>query len=171
MGHGRGASESCRAGSPSPGDHALTVIGYIETVAEVLRSTLSRFVCMMICCVKPSSVSTQVICLSSGEPARLKSLSRHLLPVSEPRKIKSSLISSLSLHTRHPTRTNTPTFLLLLLRGIGVSLPQECSAAEQVFYTWVARSRSGSSSFTALALNKPSSSSSSSSYSGRLHES
>jgi len=112
MRHGRGASESCRAGSPSPGDHALTVIGYIETVAEVLRSTLSRFVCMMICCVKPSSVSTQVICLSSGEPARLKSLSRHLLPVSEPRKIKSSLISSLSLHTRHPTRTNTPTFLL-----------------------------------------------------------
>ena len=32
----------------------------------------------------------------------------------------------------------------------------------QVFYTWVARSRSGSSSFTASALNKPSSSSSSS---------
>ena len=32
-----------------------------------------------------------------------------------------------------------------------------------VSYTWVARSRSGSSSFTALALNKPSSSSSSSS--------
>ena len=32
----------------------------------------------------------------------------------------------------------------------------------QVFYTWVARSRSGSSSFTASGLNKPSSSSSSS---------
>jgi hypothetical protein len=45
-----------------------------------------------------------------------------------------------------------------------VSLPQECSTAELVFYTWVARSRSGSSSFTASALNKlPSSSSSSSS--------
>ena len=40
---------------------------------------------------------------------------------------------------------------------LSVSLPQECSAAEQVFYTW---SRSGSSSFTASALNKPSSSSS-----------
>ena len=40
-------------------------------------------------------------------------------------------------------------------------LPQERSTAEQVFYTWVARSRSGSSSFTASALNKPSSSSSS----------
>src|SRR6056300_1096647 len=35
--------------------------------------------------------------------------------------------------------------------------------SSQVFYTWVARSRSGSSSFTASALNKPSSSSSSSS--------
>ena len=53
-------------------------------------------------------------------------------------------------------------------RGIGVSLPQECSAAEQVFCTWVARSRSGSSSFTASALNKPSSSSSSSSSSSQL---
>ena len=40
-------------------------------------------------------------------------------------------------------------------RYIGVSLPQECSTAEQVFYTWVARSRSGSSSFAASALNKP----------------
>ena len=44
-----------------------------------------------------------------------------------------------------------------------MSLPQERSTAELVFYTWVARSRSGSSSFTASALNKPSSSSSSSS--------
>ena len=44
-----------------------------------------------------------------------------------------------------------------------MSLPQERSTAEQVFYTWVARSRSGSSSFTASALNKLSSSSSSSS--------
>ena len=35
-----------------------------------------------------------------------------------------------------------------------MSLPQESSTAEQVFYTWVARSRSGSSSFTASALNK-----------------
>ena len=35
-------------------------------------------------------------------------------------------------------------------RGIGVSFPQERSTADQVFYTWVARSRSGSS-FTALA--------------------
>jgi len=35
-----------------------------------------------------------------------------------------------------------------------VSLPQERSTAEQVFYTWVARSRSGSSSFTVLAPNK-----------------
>ena len=49
-----------------------------------------------------------------------------------------------------------------------MSLPQERSTAEQVFYTWVARSRSGSSSFTASALNKPSSSSSSSSSSPRL---
>ena len=39
-----------------------------------------------------------------------------------------------------------------------MSLPQERSTAELVFYTWVARSRSGSSSFTASALNKPSSS-------------
>ena len=31
-----------------------------------------------------------------------------------------------------------------------MSLPQERSTAEQVFYTWVARSRSGSSSFTSL---------------------
>ncbi len=44
-----------------------------------------------------------------------------------------------------------------------MSLPQERSTAEQVFYTWVARSRPGSSSFTASALNKLSSSSSSSS--------
>ena len=44
-----------------------------------------------------------------------------------------------------------------------MSLPQERSTAGLVSYTWVARSRSGSSSFTALALNKPSSSSSSSS--------
>ena len=51
-----------------------------------------------------------------------------------------------------------------------MSLPQERSTAEQVFYTWVARSRSGSSSFTASALNKPSSSSSSSSSSSdRFH--
>ena len=42
-----------------------------------------------------------------------------------------------------------------------MSLPQERSTAGLVSYTWVARSRSGSSSFTALALNKPSSSSSS----------
>ena len=35
-----------------------------------------------------------------------------------------------------------------------MSLPQERSTAELVFYTWVARSRSGSSSFTASALNK-----------------
>ena len=49
-----------------------------------------------------------------------------------------------------------------------MSLPQERSTAEQVFYTWVARSRSGSSSFTALALNKPSSSSSSTSSSSFL---
>jgi len=35
-----------------------------------------------------------------------------------------------------------------------VSLPQERSTAEQVFYTGVAQSRSGSSSFTAFALNK-----------------
>ena len=41
-----------------------------------------------------------------------------------------------------------------------MSLPQERSTAGLVSYTWVARSRSGSS---ALALNKPSSSSSSSS--------
>ena len=34
-----------------------------------------------------------------------------------------------------------------------MSLPQERSTAELVFYTWVARSRSGSSSFTASALN------------------
>ena len=39
-----------------------------------------------------------------------------------------------------------------------MSLPQERSTAGLVSYTWVARSRSGSSSFTALALNKPSSS-------------
>ena len=38
-----------------------------------------------------------------------------------------------------------------------MSLPQERSTAEQVFYTWVARSCSGSSSFTASALNKLSS--------------
>ena len=49
-----------------------------------------------------------------------------------------------------------------------MSLPQGRSTAEQVFYTWVARSRSGSSSFTASALNKPSSSSSSSSSSASL---
>ena len=48
------------------------------------------------------------------------------------------------------------------LAAVLVSLPQECSAAEPAFYTWVARSRSGSSLFTASALNKPSSSSSSS---------
>ena len=41
-----------------------------------------------------------------------------------------------------------------------MSLPQERSTAGLVSYTWVARSRSGSSSFTALALNKPSLSSS-----------
>jgi len=35
-----------------------------------------------------------------------------------------------------------------------VSLPQERSTAGLVSYTWVARSRSGSSSFTALALKK-----------------
>ena len=46
---------------------------------------------------------------------------------------------------------------LLQHGGIGVSLPQERCTAEQVFYTWVARSRSGSSSFTASALNKLSS--------------
>ena len=44
-----------------------------------------------------------------------------------------------------------------------MSLPQERSTAELVFYTWVARSRSESSSFTASALNKLSSSSSSNS--------
>jgi len=32
-----------------------------------------------------------------------------------------------------------------------VGLPHECSTVEQVFYTRIARSRSGSSSFTALA--------------------
>jgi len=36
-----------------------------------------------------------------------------------------------------------------------VSQPLERSTAELVFYTWVARSRSESSSFTASALNKP----------------
>ena len=35
-----------------------------------------------------------------------------------------------------------------------MSLPQERSTAGLVSYTWVARSRSGSSSFTALALKK-----------------
>ena len=35
-----------------------------------------------------------------------------------------------------------------------MSLPQERSTAGLVSYTWVARSRSGSSSFTASALNK-----------------
>ena len=35
-----------------------------------------------------------------------------------------------------------------------------CQITSYNYYTWVARSRSGSSSFTALALNKPSSSSS-----------
>ena len=49
-----------------------------------------------------------------------------------------------------------------------VSLPQERSTAGLVSYTWVARSRSGSSSLTASALNKPSSSSFSSSSSQRL---
>ena len=44
-----------------------------------------------------------------------------------------------------------------------MSLPQERSTAEQVFYTWVARSRSGSSSFTASALNTLSAAASSSS--------
>jgi hypothetical protein len=49
---------------------------------------------------------------------------------------------------------NDPLPLLLLPPppppgGIGVSLPQECSAAEQVFYTWVARTRRTSSA-TAL---------------------
>ena len=43
-----------------------------------------------------------------------------------------------------------------------MSLSEELSTAELVFYTWVARSRSESSSFTASALNKLSSSSSSS---------
>ena len=38
-----------------------------------------------------------------------------------------------------------------------MSLPHEQSTVEQVLYTCVARSRSGSSSFTALALNKISS--------------
>ena len=33
-------------------------------------------------------------------------------------------------------------------------LPQERTTGDQVFYTWVARSRSGSSSFTALAPEK-----------------
>ena len=33
-----------------------------------------------------------------------------------------------------------------------MSLPQERSTAELVFYTWVARSRSGSSSFTVLLV-------------------
>ena len=56
-----------------------------------------------------------------------------------------------------------PWWLRWISSGIGVSLPQELSTAGLVSYTWVARSRSGSSSFTALALNKPSSSSSSSS--------
>ena len=42
--------------------------------------------------------------------------------------------------------------------GIGVSLPQKRGTAGLVSYTWVARSRSGSSSFTASSLNKPSSS-------------
>jgi len=49
-----------------------------------------------------------------------------------------------------------------------VSLPYERSTAELIFYTWVARSRSESSSFSASALNKHSSSSSSSSYSSFL---
>ena len=44
-----------------------------------------------------------------------------------------------------------------------MSLPQKSSTAEQSYYTWVAQSRSESSSFTALAMNKLSSSSSSSS--------
>ena len=53
------------------------------------------------------------------------------------------------------TRARSPhPFLLLLMKF---------SSFLQVFYTWIARSRSGSSSFTALALNKLSSSSSSSS--------
>ena len=41
---------------------------------------------------------------------------------------------------------NTNKLLLLL---VGVSLPQERSTVEQVFYTWVEWSRSESSSFTA----------------------
>ena len=49
-----------------------------------------------------------------------------------------------------------------------MSLPQERSTAELVFYTWVARSRSESSSFTASALNKLSSSSPSSSRRGPI---
>jgi len=42
-----------------------------------------------------------------------------------------------------------------------VSLPSDRSTVVLTFYAGVARSRSGSSSFTALALNKPSSSCSS----------
>ena len=49
-------------------------------------------------------------------------------------------------------RTVGPLLRLLLL--LPVSLPQERSMAEQVFYTWIARSRSGSSSFTASALDQ-----------------
>ena len=45
------------------------------------------------------------------------------------------------------------------IHSLFVNKPSSSSS----FYTWVARSRSGSSSFTASALNKPSSSSSSSS--------
>jgi hypothetical protein len=52
--------------------------------------------------------------------------------------------------------------LLLLLEARRES-DASSSTSSLVFYTWVARSRSGSSSFTASALNKPSSSSSSSS--------
>ena len=40
-------------------------------------------------------------------------------------------------------------------KGLRASLLQERSTVELVFYTSVARSRSGSSSFTALVLNKP----------------
>jgi len=61
-----------------------------------------------------------------------------------------------STHHTHgvcPPHIPAPHPLLLL---IGVSLPSGRSTVVHIFYAGVVRSRSGSSSFTASALNKPS---------------
>ena len=81
--------------------------------------------------------------LSGLDPVSLSKIETHLLA---------------SLGSKGKNRNS-----LACLRNAGFySAVTYCSTAEQVFYTWVARSRSGCSSFTASALNKPSSSSSSS---------